>query len=187
MLDRKLGQGVVIIREEEKKLKAFADIKIKDVKKAVSDLHKLIKVKFFTEEGRRLLTQYIHSHPFTWFSIGGFLCFIYDIIVTVLLTEIFDIWYMLSYAIALLTGLVFLYFFHSFFTFEKLDRIERRMFKFFVVMASSYFLNWLIVYIFTEFYYYHYFPSIISVTIVLSFFNYYINNKWVFRKYHAFE
>ena len=67
------------------------------------------------------------------------------------------------------------------------DRIERRMLKFFVVMVASYLLNWLFVYIFAELYYYHYFPTIVFVTGVLSLFNYYFNNKWVFRKYHAFE
>lgn len=187
MLDRKLSHGIIILKEEEKKIKAFADIKIKDIKKAVSDLHNLIKVKFGTEEGRRLLVNYVHSHPFTWFSMGGFLCFMYDIIATILLTEIFGIWYMISYGIALITGLVFLYFFHSFFTFEMVDRIEMRIFKFFVVMVTSYLLNWLLVYLFTELYYYHYFPTIVVVTTILSFFNYYFNNKWVFRKYHAFE
>jgi len=160
--------------------------RINSVKDKVIDVHELLKINLATYEGRRLLLNYVHQHPFTWFAIGGTICFVFEIIFTVFLTEAFNVWHMLSYGISLIIGLIFLYFFYAHFTFKRFDKAHRRITKFFGLMTTSYFINWMIVYLLT-YLKFHYGAAIILATSALSFFNYYLNMHWVFRKYEVYE
>ncbi len=115
------------------------------------------------------------------FSIGGVITFLLDIIITAFLTEVIRIWYMYSYAIALFTNIILLFFYHSFVTFKDLRKNPVSNFlKFLSTYSLAIFLNWSLVFIITLFVNVHYLIVVAAVTISLSVLNYTLNKKWVF-------
>ena len=118
------------------------------------------------------------------FAIGGMCCFFYEIMVTLLLTEIMGFWYFGSYAFSLVTGVIFLFIYHRKITFKKHDRAHRRFVKFMAVLVIYLYLNLQMVYLLTEYLRFNYVISILMVTPVLSVLNYFVNKYWVFRRYY---
>ena len=111
------------------------------------------------------------------FLFGGSLSLILNLLITYLLTEFFFLWFMLSFAIALGVEIIFLFTYHSIFTFHK--RGKFLLFVVVILLISG--LNWIFVYIFSVLLGVPYIIAIILVAGVISIFNYFLNKKIVFR------
>ena len=116
---------------------------------------------------------------FMFFSIGSLSVSILEVITTIILTEIFNMWYMYSYTIALCLGLALLFFYHLIITFKKSANKLHSFLRFILLYACSYTFAWVLVFTTTSFGV-NYIIPIIGVPVLLSYFNYKINKKWVF-------
>ena len=117
---------------------------------------------------------------FVKFALGGISIFIYEIIVTVLLTELLAIHFLFSYALSLISGLGLLFLYHTYYTFDLNQHSLRSLGRFLSVYFGMYLIAWVGVYIFTLFEY-HYLWAIVVMSIACSFLNYEINKRWVFN------
>lgn len=126
------------------------------------------------------LKELLKHKRYAFFCIGGISVFLIEVIMTIILTEFFHIWHMYSYALSLILGLVILFAYHSFITFENLRNILNNFSRFTAVYFSSYIASWILVLIITHLGL-HYIISIIIISISLSIFTYKINKKWVFN------
>ena len=132
----------------------------------------LMKKDIFAAERDQPKSSYF---LFAW---GGIVTFLYELIVTIILTEFFDWWVMYSYAFALISGLGLLFLYHSYVTFSiKLH--SWRLIKFVSLYGCLYIVAWILVWTATKMGY-HYLPSIIIISILLSLASYEVNKKWVF-------
>ena len=109
---------------------------------------------------------------------GGFLVFLYEILLTIFLVEVFDWWYVYAYLVALLSGMVFLFLYHSRITFQKGLRLLYWA-KFFLLYSFIYLIALMIVVI-AALLRIHYIFSILLSSISLSLLSYHANRKWVF-------
>jgi len=89
-------------------------------------------------------------NQFTVFLIGGIAVFLYELLLTIILTEFFGVWFIYSYIISLFTGLVFLFIYHCYITFDqkKIDLIQ--MEKFLINYIIMYFFSFFLVLIVTS-------------------------------------
>ena len=111
------------------------------------------------------------------FVFGGGLSLILGLIVTYTLTEYFHLWHMLSLAIAIGLELIFLFIYHTFITFQK--KGKALLFGLIILFIST--LNWILVYIMTIEFTFHYIISIIIVAGFISIINYLLNRNLVFN------
>jgi putative flippase GtrA len=111
------------------------------------------------------------------FVFGGGLSLMLNLLVTYALTEFVHIWHMLSFGIALLVELLFLFGYHSRITFNKKGNFLT--FAAIILFISG--LNWIFVYLLSEIFEVYYLVSIILVAVIISFLNYALNNKIVFK------
>jgi len=132
-----------------------------------------------------IFLQQISKHrTYFIFSIGAILIFLIQITIAIVLTEIFHIWHMYSYAIALVCDILLLYIYHSFITFKGWNRMPNNFARFLLLYIFSYTLSWLLVFAITHLGIY-YIPSIIFVSMIMSILNYNINKRWVFSYNYA--
>lgn len=111
------------------------------------------------------------------FLFGGGLSLLLNLTVTYLLTEIFQLWHMLSFAIALCLEILFLFGYHSLITFRR----KGYFLKFVIVILFISALNWVGVYLLSVILGVYYLLSIIMVALIISILNYLLNKKIVFR------
>ena len=111
------------------------------------------------------------------FVFGGGISIVINLIITYILTEMFSIWQMISFSIALSLEVIFLFIYHSFITFKKNGNLK----LFIIVILSISALNWIFVYILTELFNVQYLIAIVFVAGTISIFNYFINKKLVFK------
>lgn len=114
------------------------------------------------------------------FSIGGIIIFLFEILSTILFTELFNIHYMYSYGASLFIGMVFLFFYHMFITFNIPNDHFKRFFRFMIINSIYFIAALFFVYILTEIGL-HYIMSITISSIILSIINYCVNKNWVFK------
>ncbi|HLC51656.1 MAG TPA: GtrA family protein [Candidatus Nanoarchaeia archaeon] len=112
------------------------------------------------------------------FIVGGGISLLIALGITYALTEIIGLWHMLSFGIALLIEIIFLFFYHSVVTFKKRGKFW--LFMSVILFISN--LNWILVYITTVFWQWNYLASIVLVALMVSVLNYLINKTLVFRK-----
>lgn len=123
----------------------------------------------------------MNNDEFITFSLGGLVIFLYELLLTVVLTELFGIWFMYSYFFALLTGLGFLFLFHFYITFNMKKVRFFHIEKFLVNYLIMYFFSFFLVLVVTS-KGIHYLISIILISIIVSILNYFINKTWVFQE-----
>ena len=123
-----------------------------------------------------------HTKKFIIFSIGGGLGALINWTITVILTEIFKMWYMASYSIGLAINLVFNFLYQRQITFKMRDKVKRRFILFTMVSLSTILLNLLLVYLLTEYFKLFYLISIIIITILIAVINFILNKELVFKK-----
>ena len=111
------------------------------------------------------------------FLFGGGLSLVLNLVITYILTELFYLWHMLSFGIALGCEILFLFGYHSFITFRK----NGRFWVFVGVILFISLLNWLFVYFLTEMVNLPYLIAIILSAGVISVLNYALNKKLVFK------
>lgn len=116
---------------------------------------------------------------------GGMVCFLAEAGLTVLLTEVVGLWSKISYAIALILGLLGLFYFHRHLTFRVKSNKSEQLAKFYALYGTSYFANWILVAVLSIFINYVY--AIIVVGITLWPLNFLGNDMWVFRKNNTQE
>ena len=128
------------------------------------------------------------------FITGGAVIAISELILTIILTEVFSIWYIYSYIIALAVGSLAQFFFHRHVSFTKHNAPKRRYIKFALFLGSIYTLNVAILYGLTRYVEYliatynlvnpifrfHYAFSIPIVAIPFSMIHFFINKKYIF-------
>ena len=119
------------------------------------------------------------NHRYSKFLMGGIIVFIFEWILTVLLTEIFYFGHNLSYVFSLLLGLILLFSFHEKITFRA-NIVNRKLVlkKFFWIYSIAFLINWILVFYFSR--HIHYAIAIPVVTAFLSFVLYPINKRWIF-------
>ena len=112
------------------------------------------------------------------FLFGGGLSLILNLAVTYLLTEFFQLWHMLSFALALCLEILFLFGYHSMITFRK----KGHFLKFVIVILFISALNWVGVYLLSVILRVYYLLSIILVALIISILNYFLNKRLVFNR-----
>lgn len=112
------------------------------------------------------------------FLAGGGLSLLLNLGLTYVLTEYFQLWYMLSFAIALACEVLFLFVYHSYVTFRK----NGKFWTFAAVILFISGLNWLVVYLLTELLTVPYLIAIVLAAGVISVLNYGLNKKLVFKE-----
>lgn len=122
------------------------------------------------------------TKKFIIFAIGGGLGAIINWTITVLLTEIFKLWYMASYSIGLSVNLIFNFLYQRHVTFKVKDNLRRRFVIFAIISLSTIFLNMFLVYVITEYLKLFYLISIIIVTFLIAIINFILNKEFVFKK-----
>jgi len=124
------------------------------------------------------------------FLMGGGIGFLLTILTTTMLTEVFSLWYALSYAFGLAVGTIFKFLYHRRITFNKPSKWKTRFLKFIMLVAIMTIVNWLLVYASSETLArifqgevktLHYLASIFFVSGLLSLVNFWFNKHWVFR------
>lgn len=110
------------------------------------------------------------------FLFGGGLSLLLNLGITYIFTEFLHLWHMLSFAIALLCEILFLFVYHSSVTFRK----NGKFWTFTAVILFISGLNWLFVYFLTEILSLQYLIAIVLAAGVISLLNYVINKKLVF-------
>ena len=116
-------------------------------------------------------------YKYVKFLFGGGLSLLLNLGITYLLTEVFQLWHMLSFAIALGCEIFFLFAYHSYVTFRK----NGKFWLFAAVILCISALNWLVVYLLTEFLTLPYLIAIVLAAGVISVLNYGLNKRLVFR------
>lgn len=125
---------------------------------------------------------------FWLFTLGSNLSFWFQLFLTFILTEVLKLWYMWSYAIALIFATLVLFFFQQFITFHQGNRkIIKRGAKFTATTIALYIPNWFLVLIVTNWlnrnyiFQYNYILGIGTVAIPYAIIYYAICRKWIFR------
>lgn len=137
---------------------------------------------------RKIFKKEIYNNTMTressyfTFAIGGILVFLYEIIVTILITEIWDVWYMFSYALALCSGLFISFYYHSRVTFCHCLDAKTKIMGFGINYIFVFLIAWITVLLATKLGL-HYIISIVLISLLCSLLNYYFNKKLVFEEY----
>ncbi|MDP4012819.1 MAG: GtrA family protein [Candidatus Nanoarchaeia archaeon] len=115
-----------------------------------------------------------------WFHVGNFICWSYELLATLFLTEVSRWWYGISYAFALVTSIMFLFVFYVYFVFEvKGDRV-RRLRNFTILTSIVYATSWFWVVLLTEKLHFYYPWSIMTVGLTIALFTFHLHEHMVF-------
>ena len=83
-----------------------------------------------------LLKNYLKTPPAKFFY-GGMINYGLKIGLTILLTEIFKIWYLMSYAISLFTTIIFSFFYNAYITYQVKDNKKKNFLKYGFIFSKS--------------------------------------------------
>ena len=111
------------------------------------------------------------------FIFGGGLSLIINLIITYALTEYLHLWHMLSFSIALVIEILFLFIYHSFVTFKKDAKVP--LFIIIILIISG--MNWIAVYFLSVIVGIQYLIAITLSAGVISIINYLLNRNLVFK------
>lgn len=127
----------------------------------------------------KILSHMMSHNHYVLFALGGILTFCYELISTISLTEFFKIGVMYAYAFAIITGMILLFFYHSYITFS-LPHCNQRLLRFLLVYLFGYTVGWVFLFVIMN-YGIHYITAIVFVSLIQSIFNYNLSKKWVFQ------
>jgi len=116
------------------------------------------------------------------FFIGGIFSLSLKLGLTFLLTEIFKMWYFLSYIITLVVVLLYGFFYNAHITFKVTDNKRINFVKFCAITLSLLVLDGFLVKLLTDYFNVYYLISIFVVSIVLFFTRFETYNKFVFKE-----
>lgn len=125
------------------------------------------------------------------FIMGGGARFLFVALLTLLLIEVLNFPYTISYGAALTVGVISAFFYNRIFTFNTLTAWKPRLLKFVVIIPIIDVSNWVLVIAITQAFadFYdtavlprYYWPAIFLVTSVLSVLNFGLNKFWVFKR-----
>ena len=111
---------------------------------------------------------------------GSFLSFVLEAGIAILLTEIVKLHSDISYAIALVIGLLALFYYFKHIIFNVKGKRPERIAKFYTLYGISYAVNWILVVLLSM--YISYIISIIIVSAALWPVNFLTSESWVFKK-----
>ncbi len=117
---------------------------------------------------------------FSKYIYGGFISYSLRLGLTTFLTEILDIWYFVSYIVALSSATLFNFFFNIYITFKVQNKKTKRFMKYLVTVLIFYFLDAAAVRVLTEIVNLHYLFSIFLVTSTLLILKFFTYNKLIF-------
>lgn len=139
--------------------------------KPVKNLKRKYKLLNIIYREKRLIT----------FLFGNHLAFLFEILLTWILTESLHLWYMLSYGFSLISGWAFVYFFHHYITFELTHDSYSKFPLFMLITIANNVSSWFFVYLITHFFTSHYIITIILVSLPMSLVYYKLTKKFIFR------
>lgn len=116
------------------------------------------------------------------FILGGGIGAVITWSLTYFLTEVIKTWYILSFSIAAIIPLIFKFIYHRRVTFSGKEMSTIIIIKYIGVYVLLSLLNICIVYLITTHLHIYYMLSIITVTLIISVFNFLINDRFVFKK-----
>lgn len=107
-----------------------------------------------------------------------------DFLVLILLTEVFNVWYVYSTAIGALCGAIVNFNLCRYWAFcNSKNKFKHQVFRYIIVSAGSLILNTFFVFIFTNFLNLNYSISkVITALLVAFFYNYTLQRFFVFKK-----
>lgn len=125
---------------------------------------------------------------FVVFSVGNSISFWLQLGLTFIFTELFNIYYILSYIISLTLATIGLFFYNEFITFKKKDKhLILSLIKFTFLTIAIYIPNIILVYFVTDLlnkfitFEENYLISIILISIPYAFIYYLLSKKWIFK------
>lgn len=131
-------------------------------------------------------TKLLLKSRYSYFTLGNWTAYLLQLLMTFLLTQFLGWWYMTSYATALFSGTIVLFFYHESVTFKVKhpifkERLTKLLSKFLVWAGLLIVVSWVLVFILAQILGLYYLLAIILTGPVLSLFNYYVNKRWVFQ------
>lgn len=155
------------------------------VKSPLNFILKNHRVKSLVERGSKYvppLEMLYKEKKLITYLFGNEMCFLAELLLTFMLTEMAHFWYMASYGLSLLLGLVFMFLYHKYITFSMHETSHKNFFLFSAIMLSTFVINWILVYLITSWLpFLHYIIVIILVSIPTSVMSYKINKRIVFK------
>jgi len=121
------------------------------------------------------------TFQFIKYMAGGLSGFFLQLLITVIATEVFSWWHMVSYAIALAVSIPYQYVYHVLITF-KTKFCKYNFMHYSVVYLYMAGTAWLAVYALTHVLHTNYIVSIICTTMCTSLLTFFLNKAWVFNK-----
>ncbi|MBD3318839.1 hypothetical protein GF342_02930 [Candidatus Woesearchaeota archaeon] len=121
------------------------------------------------------------ARQFFIYCVGGGIAAITNWSITVFLTEVLLLWYLVSYSLATIISVAVNFLYQRKVTFGVGDRVRSRLIKFSIIMAVTASLNVASVFFLTEYLHIFYFISIVVVTFIMAMLNYIGNRFWTFR------
>lgn len=125
-------------------------------------------------------STFLLERGFLLFIIGSFSTWLFETLLTIVLTEFGAVPSRISYGISLSIGLVLLYLYQRKIIFSYTKGVTKSVSKFLTVYILSYVINWILVALLTTAM--HYVLSIIIVSAVLFPLNYLFTKHWAFEK-----
>lgn len=118
---------------------------------------------------------------FAKFIIGGFLSYGIKSGVSALFTEVFGLWYLASYIIALIAAIVVNFFYNMHVTFKAKGRQVQRFTTYVLFTIAMMGIDIVFVKLLTDFLGLHYQLSIFMSTVVLLLLKFSVFNKFIFK------
>jgi putative flippase GtrA len=115
-------------------------------------------------------------------SVGG-ICAAYNLIVLYYLTSVFRFHYLFSFVVVFATGNLIGFYLNKYYTFKtQRDLFWKELLKYYSVMASNFILGIILMFIMVNILKLWYFYAMILLTAGGTAYNFWLHNKWSFKK-----
>jgi len=128
------------------------------------------------------LVEKVFSGVFVRFALGGMLGFVFNLVITYLLTEIVHLNYLVSYVIAITAVTCFNFVVAIKYTFRVKKSYKKIFIKYVISVVVFYFLNILFVRLFVEYLKIHYLISIAITTGTMFLIKFFIADRYLFKE-----